>query len=299
MVIARYGEPTSQLKKMVNSLSVPANMKVKRESGKLAQPLTVCSPIPGNLIYGKLRSQITSAKPTRESRGPLGRRTPTRSRQVSGGRGDLSEFVNRPACCLPTTVVKPINSPGYFFIFCQTINVSRGMSASERSMKVSRYGDILDYSVYVGRSMATVAPVAPNTMQQLRHTWLTRASNYIVWFSPLRHILLTHAAINLLQRSKVSRMFTTGLLLQQGQTNTVRTCCTCKASIAGYQVAITRRQAAKATVPNSYLGGEHSGQEHVRWDRLHPAHQNNPGTAQDTSLASLASRKLFRSRCEV
>jgi hypothetical protein len=31
-------------------------------------------------------------------------------------------------------------------------------------------------------------------------------------------------------------------------------------------------------------------------DCRHPAHQNNPGTAQDTSLASVVSRKLFRSR---
>jgi hypothetical protein len=44
-------------------------------------------------------------------------------------------------------------------------------------------------------------------------------------------------------------------------------------------------------------GGEHSGKKHVRWDRRHPAHQNNPGTAQDTSLASVVSGKLFRSRC--
>jgi hypothetical protein len=44
-------------------------------------------------------------------------------------------------------------------------------------------------------------------------------------------------------------------------------------------------------------GGVHSGQKHVRWDRRQPAHQNNPGTAQTTSLASVVSRKLFRSRC--
>jgi hypothetical protein len=43
-------------------------------------------------------------------------------------------------------------------------------------------------------------------------------------------------------------------------------------------------------------GGEHSGQKHFRWDRRHLAHQNNPGTAQDTSLASVVSGKLFRSR---
>jgi hypothetical protein len=44
-------------------------------------------------------------------------------------------------------------------------------------------------------------------------------------------------------------------------------------------------------------GGVHSRQKHSRWDRRHPAHQNNPGTAQNTSLASVVSRKLFRSRC--
>jgi hypothetical protein len=44
-------------------------------------------------------------------------------------------------------------------------------------------------------------------------------------------------------------------------------------------------------------GGENSGHKHVRWDRRHPAHQNNPGTAQSTSLASVFSGKLFRSRC--
>jgi hypothetical protein len=47
----------------------------------------------------------------------------------------------------------------------------------------------------------------------------------------------------------------------------------------------------------AYRGGEHSSQKHFRWDRRHPAHLNNPGTAQNTSLASVVSGKLFRSRC--
>jgi hypothetical protein len=42
--------------------------------------------------------------------------------------------------------------------------------------------------------------------------------------------------------------------------------------------------------------GVYSGQKHLRGDCRHPAHQNNPGTAQDTSLASVDSRKLLRSR---
>jgi hypothetical protein len=44
-------------------------------------------------------------------------------------------------------------------------------------------------------------------------------------------------------------------------------------------------------------GGEHSGQKHVRWDGCHPEQQSNPGIAQGTSLASVVSGKLFRSRC--
>jgi hypothetical protein len=55
-------------------------------------------------------------------------------------------------------------------------------------------------------------------------------------------------------------------------------------------------------IPRPILQGQNRGvsthvKKHVRWDRRHPAHQNNPGTAQDTSLASVVSRKLFRLRC--